>query len=64
MYLYSNNLIQNAQETGSRSIKELLHPRFEHLSAAALQKGSLSDLDDGIRLGRSERLAIKEILQQ
>jgi hypothetical protein len=37
---------------------ELGYPGFDHLSAAAFQKGSMPDLDDAIRLGRSERLAM------
>jgi hypothetical protein len=39
-------------------MSELGFPRFEHLSAAAFQTGPLPNLEDAIRLGRSERLAM------
>jgi hypothetical protein len=55
MNLYSNILIESAQETANRSIKELGHPRFEHLSAAAFQRGSMPDLEDAIMIGRYKR---------
>jgi hypothetical protein len=41
-----------------RTTEALGHPCFEHLSAAAFQRGSMPDLDDAIRLGHSERLEI------
>jgi hypothetical protein len=40
------------------TVKGLGHPRFEHLSAAAFQKGSAPDLDDAISVGQEERLAL------
>ena len=42
-----------------RTMAGLGYPRFEQLSAAAFQKGSLPDLGDAISLGRPERLAMK-----
>ena len=41
-------------------MSELGYPRFEHLSASAFQAGPIPNLDDAIRLGRSERVAIFE----
>jgi hypothetical protein len=41
-----------------RTMSELGYPRFEHLSASAFQTGPLPNLDDAIRLGKTERLAM------
>lgn len=44
----------------TRTMAGLDFPRFEHLLAAAFQKGSMPGLDGAISIGRSELLEIGE----